>query len=335
VKVKKISSSILFSSRPDGYMPPDQIEGILLGFFYRASKSRDRRAGATVVGERPKGSMSWDDKTQQWLSDAGEPILGVPEVNKITGLPESASALLPNHRAKTGWDLALAMVIPPEDFIASIIYTDDLPQNLGKPEGQKESVALAYKEKFRKGPMGRPLAHHRCMTCGEEWEGEMIDPPRCRACGERGSTKAGSLVDRVVVDGWSEEEVEAVKTNTRTLKQVVHKLAEKGLFITKPRIDEHATGELGTSHLIHGEDHMTMGFAITPKGLKYAEEFVRRHPKLMEGHTILDAMGNEAAACAPQWLKDETKNKNKAGSVDLGGSGGLLSRVGSWLGLKG
>jgi hypothetical protein len=224
MKVKRITNDVLFSKAP--IMPEDQIEGVLLGYYYRMTRTRDRGPSA--------GRGGFDQKT---------------------GILSSPNALLPKHRAVGGVELALSDgPTPPAAWAAAVIYTDDLPQNVGKPEGQKEWKALFTKPK----------------------------------------------------GDWSDDEVLAVNETTRRVKRVVHRLEERGLFITKPQIDEEAA-ELGTTHLAEGLDGMTMGWKITYAGIQYAEAFVKEHPQLMRGHTILDALGTTLASQAPQWKQDEIR----------------------------
>lgn len=310
-KIEIVPQSEIMRSPEDGVMGERQVEAVLLGYYARTLKTRDRRGGMAAIGELPAGAVELADDGSV-KSIAGEIIRASAPINRATGLPESAGALLPNHRATLGWELALSMIIPPEDFIAACIYTDDLPQNAGKTEDEKEWVALSYKPKMKIGPNGRAVAHHTCLRCHEEWEDELSGAGVCIKCNAHGFMTTENMlrvpiVDRRILDGWSDEEVFALKTSARHLKRVVHRLAEQGYFTTKPRIDESAEGELGTDELMHGEDDMTMGFQITPKGLHYAEEFAKKHPVLLHGHHILDAMGRTHAELAPEWLKAQKR----------------------------
>jgi hypothetical protein len=230
-KVRKFNETELFFQPENGILSEDQVEAILLGWFFRSTRTIDRRGGtmASVL------------------------------LNHETGLPDSAGALLPKHRAVGGYELALSLVIPPEDWAASLVYTDDLPQNAAFAPGsdQRDWQALSFKSK----------------------------------------------------DTWSDEETVAVKENTRTTKRVIHRLSERGIFVTKPQIDD-TEANFGTKELVHGEDRMTMGFQITYDGLRYAEEFARAHPRFMNaGHTLLDAMGTTLADKAPEWAKAERRNQ--------------------------
>lgn len=114
----RVSEDELLRSNPNGVMTEAQVEAFLWGFFGAAARSRDRRiAGATV------------------------------RVNPENGLPESAGDLAPSHRAVYGPELALQMILPPEDFAAMHVATRELPQNVGVPEADKEEVLLCYKHK--------------------------------------------------------------------------------------------------------------------------------------------------------------------------------------------
>lgn len=113
MKVRKITNDKLFAQNE--IMSEDQIEGVLLGWFYRVTRTCDRRPD----------EMS--------------------EVNPAVGLPESPGALAPRHRAVYGTELAMGIVVPPEQWIKAAIYTDDLPENVGKPQDQKEWRSLAFK----------------------------------------------------------------------------------------------------------------------------------------------------------------------------------------------
>jgi hypothetical protein len=227
MKVKKIPADVLCSQSP--IMSEDQIEGVLFGYFYRVTRTVDRGPGA------------------------GSKIMR----NHETGLPESADALMPIHRAVGGVELALSLVITPEKWAAACIYTDDLDENVGKTEDQKEWRSL-----FAVAP--------------EKWTGDAL---------------------------------EAVKVTTRRLKVIVHRLESQGLFVTSPQIDE-TEAELGTTHLAHGDDKMTMGFQITYAGVKYAEEFVREHPSLQQGHSILDALGKTLSSKAPEWKQAQERHSS-------------------------
>jgi hypothetical protein len=226
----QISEPEFTRSDPSGVCSEAQLEAILLGFYARALRSRDRRPQGVTI-----------------------------KVNHATGLPEAQGSLLPKHKATSGPELALALIIPPEDFVASIVRTDDLPQNQGKPDHQKEVSALCYKAK----------------------------------------------------DTWSDEELQAVKENARRLKRVVHRLEVEGLFVTRPRLED-CEAELGAKELVHGEDGLTMGFKVTPDGLRVAEDFGRDHPFVMRAEDIEDAMGDTLAARAPEWRKAERRLSSAA-----------------------
>lgn len=117
-RVQRISEVEFRRSDPSGVCSEAQLEAILFGAFARALRMRDRRPQGVTI-----------------------------KVNHATGLPESSASLLPNHRATHGPELVLGLITPPDDFAASIVRTDDVPQNQGKPEGQREFVALCYKPK--------------------------------------------------------------------------------------------------------------------------------------------------------------------------------------------
>lgn len=235
--VKKLSETNLFFQPENGILSEEQLEAFLLGWFYRATRTCDRRGGTGIV-------------TEEGAKDPSA------QLDPVTGLPNSANALLPKYRATFGPELAMSLVIPPEAWVQTLVYTDDLAENANRAHENREWRALAYKAK----------------------------------------------------EQWSEEEILAVKENTRRLKRVVHRLSEAGLFVTKPVVDEDQT-TLGTKNLTHGQDNMTMGFQLTYDGLRYAEEFAKLHPKFMNGHTLLDAMGETLSQRAPQWLKQDLRNQ--------------------------
>lgn len=311
-EIRRVPSSVLFASHPSGVMPEEQVEAVLWGFFYRVSKTRDRRASAGAVGERPRESKTWNEEEGRWVSDAGEAILGSGPINRATGLPESEAALLPKHRAIYGWDLATQMIIPPEDFVAMCVYTDDVPQNLGKSDGDKEWVALCFKAKYFEGATGQPLAIYRCHRCDEEWEREFspIDLP-CVRCGARGFIPGSrqAFVEALVKDAWTDEEIQCVKENTRRLKRVLHRLCQRGFFDLKPKIGDHEA-ELGTKVLADPQDEEeVLGFRITPKGVIYAEAWAKVHPEFTQGHHLLDAMGPTLARKAPAWVQRDYRSR--------------------------
>ncbi len=278
-KIERVPTEVLFRSQPDGIMPEQQLEAILWGFYFRVLHTRDRRS---------EGGRSTE------------------ATNTETGLPESAASLVPIHRAVYGWELALELIVPPEDFCAAVVYTDD--------NETKEWQALCFKPKFKVGKRGRPICKYTCESCHHE---RVLERPSfvidtCEECHVQGvrevDEKQRLWICETVVDNWSEEEVRAVKENSRRLKRIVHRLAGEGYFQTRPRIDEKS-GELGTDELVHGRDEMTMGFRITPQGVKYTEEWAREHPVFTRGHTILDAMGETMAAKAPEWVKAELRHQ--------------------------
>lgn len=313
--IERVPTEVLFASRPDGIMDERQVEAVLLGFFFRASRMRDRRGSAVAVGEQPKTAMVYDEEQKRWVSEAGAPILSSGPINKATGLPESSSALLPKHRALYGWDLALSMIVPPEDLMASCVYTDDLPDlpnNQQLPPEQREWRSLALKTKYKMGPHGRPLSRYHCNGCDEEWEQEESPfDAGCRRCGKRGLIPGmrRAWVEHVTIDAWGDDEVLCVKENTRRLKTVLRRLGQRGLFNLKPKIDEKEA-ELGTT-VLHdpGDEDEVLGFKITSAGLAYAEEWARVHPEFANGHTILESMGPTLAKLAPQWVQAENRSK--------------------------
>lgn len=321
--VRKIPLSVLTHSDPDGMMSPDQLEGSLWAYFYLLSRSMDRRGNAEQVGELPKGARELDQETGEWHNVGGEAVYASPAINRVSGLPESSASLMPIHRAIMGVELALCAIIPPEDFCASLIYTDDLPPEIALTDEQKArgGIALCFKCKYQVGPNGQPMAAHHCRACGFEWVGETMPRNFCLQCKAEGNGRMFCLLDNKpivtvgIIDAWSMEEILAVKNNARTLKRVVHQLAEKGFFRTKPQIDEVA-GELGTTELVHGEDGYTMGFQITESGLQYATKWARAHPKFLEGQhdtltCLLKAMG-PLAERAPEWAKARVRQGDPA-----------------------
>ncbi len=79
MKVDRIPNSVLFRSHPSGVLAEDQAKGILLGFLYRVTRTRDRRGGATVVGHQPKGMQEHvtDDKGETHYVDVGLSLLHI------------------------------------------------------------------------------------------------------------------------------------------------------------------------------------------------------------------------------------------------------------------
>ena len=77
MKVRKIPSDKLFAQ--NSVMSEDQIEGVLLGWFYRVTQTCDRRPNEML------------------------------QVETSSGLPGSASNLTPRHRAVYGTELAMGL----------------------------------------------------------------------------------------------------------------------------------------------------------------------------------------------------------------------------------
>lgn len=220
--IDTVEESELFRCHPSGIMSEVQIEAALYSYFVQAALTRDRRGSTTRQNVR-------------------------------TGLPESGSALLPNHKAVTGAQLALGLIMPPKRFASLCVQTDDLPENASLTK--KHVLPLAQKD----------------------------------------------------VKTWTDDEIHAVNTNAELVKRVVHRLAQNGWFVTKPQIDE-VGGELGTTHLAHDDDRMTMGFSITYEGLQRAQRWCEKHPKFMKGPTTLESLGADRSQDAPEWLKAQERH---------------------------
>lgn len=113
----------------------------------------------------------------------------------------------------------------------------------------------------------------------------------------------------------------AVDENTRTLKRLLNKLAERGLFDLEPEIDD--TGELGTKRLIKGVDGLTMGFRPTyacydfllkwaKLNADYAGRPAPKFEEILGKHT-------EKAKQIPQWKQAEDRQGAAPVEISTGG----------------
>lgn len=115
MKVPKYDESVLI--RQQTIRREDQMEASLFGYVYSASRSRDRRGEAVEM------------------------------TDPATGLPATANALLPKHRATEGMELVLSDIISPKLFCAAAVFTDELEENLGLPPEKREWRSLQFVEK--------------------------------------------------------------------------------------------------------------------------------------------------------------------------------------------
>jgi len=104
------------------------------------------------------------------------------------------------------------------------------------------------------------------------------------------------------LENWTEEEHATVKANARTIARVVHRLAEQGLFNTRPLNDRDA--EMGDL-VWETENGLTLGFRLTWKGYQYMEAECTRRPELKRMVHSLTYAGDDVRSEAPSWAQDE------------------------------
>lgn len=318
-----------------GRMSPEDAERTIWSFYWQLVHSRDRRTAPLYFGpddpalaeakrkeqeERiglwqrvqkqvtrwftPKRQKEYaeaalDDGLAQAQADAS--LRG--KVDPRTGLPMTGNDLAMGRGVVSGVDLALDVIIPPEELAAACTaWLPPCPPDEPAAEwGQKLEhwQALAYKPK-----------ELRCETCkglgrikkqvGARRQGLIIisESPvetfvPCDTCAGRGS-----------MPHWTDDEHLTVRENARQIKLVVHRLASEGYFNARPINPQ----DREMSDLVwEDRDGMTLGFKLTWAGYQRMLEVTQNDPELRRQAHILTLAGKELRETAPEWAKAEYK----------------------------
>lgn len=132
----------------------------------------------------------------------------------------------------------------------------------------------------------------RSLAAGSAWR-EQVNPD---------GTRERVALASVPEAQWTQLEREFVNHLSRQFKLAAHRLTEKaGWFDLQPELDPEGNGR--RVRLALGGDGLTMGFKITPRGLKAAIELVKRRPELRQLPQLEQAYGAEAWRGAPDHYK--------------------------------
>ncbi len=310
--------------------------GLFRGVALRALESlskREGRVGFVARGVRGLTEAAkrkfFEEALTDMAQEAAEDRDLTGQLDPNTGLPMSASDLQSGRGVVTGVDLCMEAIIPPFDLAAAAIE-DDLgpcpdgedPITWGTKPEHFQVLAFKPKEIQCTGCGGRGFSDHTESTARTgmlfliRGDDRRTVRARCSECEGKGT-----------LQGWTPENVAAVKHSAREIGDAVGRLAHEGYFDQRP-IDSRDV-EMGDLVWETKGDGHSLGFRLTWKGYQRMKEYCALDPEIQSVPHLLAMAGHEVRARAPKWALRGLNEARPAASISTGGpqlsSGGKIN----------
>jgi hypothetical protein len=249
-------------------------------------------------------------------------------VDPNTGLPYNEFDLQVGRAVVSGRDLCLDAMVPPEDLaMAATVW---LPPEDGENEANNSPGWGSKLEHWQ--ALGNKDKDKMCSACRGQGvvqkkvkratsllrniivrDAAKIQNVRCDDCGGRGSTPY-----------WEQDEIEAIKHNTRVIGEVVAELAQDGYFNETP-IDRRDV-EMGDL-VWKDRAGLSIGFRLTQDGYDHMQEYCADDDELQQVLHVLALAGKHVRDAAPEWAQKEFRESKpiqvKSGGFTASTKGGI------------